>query len=201
MPTQPPPTTDPLAPDDVPDLPGARVHVDFRKWGDGEHWQFEATYLGADEFGHWLGLPAGTAFARPGAAFEARRAQVVLFPLASGYAATFWDCLEDEPHRVLIYVDIATTPVWRRDDAGWSVTAVDLDLDVIRLVDGTVYVDDEDEFAEHQVSLAYPAEVVAGAERDCAWVLESVRSETGPFGGTGFEWLRRYLASSDSVEA
>ena len=32
----------------------------------------------------------------------------------------------------------------------------DLDLDVIRTGDGTVFVDDEDEFAEHRVSLAYP---------------------------------------------
>ena len=33
-------------------------------------------------------------------------------------------------------------------------TAVDLDLDVIRRFDGSWFVDDEDEFAEHQVSSA-----------------------------------------------
>ena len=62
--------------------------------------------------------------------------------------------------------------------------AVDLDLDVIRLPDplppvesapwdvppagpGEVFVDDEDEFAEHQVLYGYPADVVAAAQASC----------------------------------
>ena len=33
---------------------------------------------------------------------------------------------------------------------------VDLDLDVIRMRDGRIILDDEDEFEEHQVRYAYP---------------------------------------------
>ncbi|KNX39387.1 hypothetical protein VV01_10900 [Luteipulveratus halotolerans] len=169
------------------------MHVDFRKWRDTEHWQFEATYLGSDRFGAWLAVPAGTAFDRPGAHFAAERAQVVLFPTGQGYAATFWDRAEDTPDRVLVYVDIATAATWRRTPTGLQVTAVDLDLDVIRRVNGEVFVDDEDEFAEHQVELGYPRALVEQAERDCATVLAGVREQTAPFDGTGFGWLRTCL--------
>ena len=63
-------------------------------------------------------------------------------------------------------------PVWD----GGLVTAVDLDLDVIRRFDGTWYVDDEDEFAEHQVSYGYPPELVASREAECARVSDEIRS-------------------------
>jgi len=41
---------------------------------------------------------------------------------------------------------------------------VDLDLDVVLTREGHLFVDDEDEFAAHQVELGYPPEVVALAE-------------------------------------
>ena len=42
--------------------------------------------------------------------------------------------------------------------------AVDLDLGVIRGTTGRVWVDDEDGFAEHRVTVGYPAEVVRGRD-------------------------------------
>ena len=55
-----------------------------------------------------------------------------------------------------MYVDITTVPVW----AGDTVTAVDLDLDVVRGWTGRVWVDDEDEFAAHRVRYGYPSDLV-----------------------------------------
>ena len=46
--------------------------------------------------------------------------------------------------------------------------AVDLDLDVVEGLDREVWVDDEDEFAEHRVELGYPREVVDLAAGDRA---------------------------------
>ncbi len=62
------------------------------------------------------------------------------------------------------YVDMTTVPAWD----GRTVRAVDLDLDVIERLDGTVFVDDQDEFDEHRVAFGYPREVVdlAMATRD-----------------------------------
>ena len=73
--------------------------------------------------------------------------------------------------------------------------AVDLDLDVVKLQDGTIFLDDEDEFAEHQVSFGYPPEVVAMAERSAAQVLAAVRDGTAPYDGTADAWLARLAAS------
>jgi predicted RNA-binding protein associated with RNAse of E/G family len=83
-----------------------------------------------------------------------------------------------------IYVDVTDTPRWDGD----TVRAVDLDLDVIRKWDGAVLVDDEDEFAEHQVSYGYPPEVVALALETKDAVLSAVRSRSAPFDGSSAPW-------------
>jgi hypothetical protein len=58
------------------------------------------------------------------------------------------------PSALDIYVDITDAPVW---PTAHEVTMVDLDLDVVRVrATGAVEVVDEDEFAEHQVSLRLP---------------------------------------------
>jgi hypothetical protein len=61
------------------------------------------------------------------------------------------------------------------------VTAVDLDLDVIERFDGGVFVDDEDEFAEHQVAYGYPDWLVAGAEAESARLVAEVRARAQHF--------------------
>ena len=78
---------------------------------------------------------------------------------------------------------MTTPPVW-----DGPVSAVDLDLDVIRCRDGDVVVDDEDEFAEHQVSLRYPAEVVALAEASRDRVQAAILAEDPPYDGSHVRW-------------
>ena len=92
---------------------------------------------------------------------------VTLVPTGGWYAATFhapgiWCDL---------YVDIATPGEWHGD----VLRAVDLDLDVVRGWTGRIWVDDEDEFAEHRVRFGYPAEVVELALTSC----EAVRQPPG----------------------
>ena len=36
--------------------PGDAVRVVMTKWGDRPHWEFDATYLGSDEHGDWIGI-------------------------------------------------------------------------------------------------------------------------------------------------
>ena len=59
-----------------------------------------------------------------------------------------------------------------------TVTAVDLDLDVVRGWTGRVWVDDEDEFADHRVRFGYPADVVRMAAPSC----EAVRTDVAGAG-------------------
>jgi hypothetical protein len=177
--------------------PGSRLDVVITKWGDRPHWEFAATYLGEDEHGAWFGLPAGTPFRRPGAAFSSPNAQVTLLPREGWWVATFhgpgattW--MDLDGGTVEVYVDM-TTPA--RID-GSTVRCVDLDLDVVRGDNGMVIVDDEDEFAEHQVVFGYPASVVRAAEESCTAVLAAVSARTPPFDGAASGvWLAQVTAS------
>lgn len=182
--------------------PGDALRVQMSKWGGQPHWAYDARYLGQDEHGSWIGSPAGTAYARPGLAFDSEVDNVTLLPdrawcCPTLYAPGLW---------CDVYVDISTPPVL----ADGTVTAVDLDLDVIRMAinrcpvpprftagPGEVFVDDEDEFAEHRAELGYPDHVVAAALESCATVLAAVRSARAPFDGpTGHRWLTALAALS-----
>lgn len=161
--------------------PGAVVRGQFHKWGGGEHWGAQLTYLGADEHGCWLGDVVGNPWSRPGGAFTSLTHNVLLVPPDRGFLA-----MSFEPHadlRFRLYVDITTVPVWE----GSAVMAVDLDLDVIQTWDGELFVDDEDEFVEHQVTFGYPAQVVRDARAECDRVVAEVRS--------GAAWSQRIVAN------
>lgn len=170
---------------------GTPVRVEMTKYGDLPHWRYDAYVLGADEHGEWLGVPAGTHHARPGLAFDSDVDSVVL--VAAGahalpglHAPGLW---------CDIYVDVATPPRW--DTAGPCpvLRSVDLDLDVVRRDDGSVFVDDEDEFDEHRVSLGYPPALVAAARASCATVLAAVQERRAPYDGpTAERWLATLAA-------
>ena len=53
----------------------------------------------------------------------------------------------------------------------------DANLDVIKKRDGTIFIDDEDEFAEHQVKYGYPADVIETARATCDWLVTAVADE------------------------
>ena len=83
------------------------------------------------------------------------------------------------------YVNIATPAVW--DYA--EVTAVDLDLDIIRLhgSDGA-FVDDEDEFEHHIDLFNYPRELVKACRDELIRLHSAVDARKGLFSDTIFEW-------------
>lgn len=184
---------------------GTPIRCEMTKWGDRPHWRFEGIHLGSDEHGEWLGFPQGTHNHRPGYEFHSEVDAVTLVPTGGWFAATFhapgiWCDL---------YVDITTPASWQ----GIVLRAVDLDLDVIRLsVDsdgpppgsaprrpGELYVDDEDEFAEHQVAFGYPAHVVDAARASCEQVLAAARAGLPPYDGTHRRWLTELSRLSGSV--
>lgn len=163
--------------------PGEAVRVVTTKWGDRPHWEFAGRYLGADDHGDWVGFPAGSRFARPGAEFVSPVDQVTVLPRnGAGWVATF----HAPGGSVRVYVDITTPPVWE----GVVVSLVDLDLDVIERLDGTVVVDDEDEFAEHRVAFGYPADLVTSAQLACDRVRAEVAARRPPYDlATPARWL------------
>ncbi|MGH3333034.1 MAG: DUF402 domain-containing protein [Nocardioidaceae bacterium] len=153
------------------------VRVVFSKWGDRPHWECDAHRLGEDEHGTWLGLPQGTVVSRPGSSYATKQRQVALIPSSDAYVASFYAPGGGVP--CSIYVDVTTRPVWD----GPTLRVVDLDLDVIKGWTGRVWVDDEDEFADHRVRFGYPDEIVELAIGSCAAVRRAVESGLTPFDG------------------
>ncbi|MEV5409363.1 DUF402 domain-containing protein [Thermopolyspora sp. NPDC052614] len=168
------------------------VRVVYRKFDGSLHWHHSARYLGEDEYGRWVGCEPG-AIGRRGYEPEVvwHHAFVILFPRGAWWTASF----NAQPRTTRVYCDVTTPPRWNGDE----VTAIDLDLDVLRFDDGRIVLDDQDEFAEHRVKYGYPPEIVAGAETAASWLLEAVRSGREPF-GDGYEpWLRQVSGLPETI--
>ena len=172
------------------------VRVRMTKWGGLPHWEFDAVLLGGDEHGTWLGFPRGTHMSRPGATYVAPTDQLGLVPAVSAPdAERRWLTTFHGPGgRLSVYVDVVAPPTW----SGSTVTAVDLDLDVIGELDGRVWVDDEDEFALHQVELAYPPELVAATRASCDRLVALVRAGRPPYDAdTKLRWFELLAGDRD----
>jgi hypothetical protein len=168
---------------------GAPVRVVARKWPDRPHWEHDALRLGEDDHGVWVGAPLGTYLSRPGAAFHSDQPHVSLVPRDDAFVATFYG--RGGSAHCDVYVDITTVPVWDGD----TVTAVDLDLDVVRGWTGRVWVDDEDEFAAHRVQHAYPPDLVRLAIGSCEAVRDAVHRGEAPYDGhTPVPWFEALAA-------
>lgn len=165
----------------VASKPVSNIQVIFRKYDGALHWHFLAHRLGDDQHGVWLGISPPTV-ARRGTelAVELTEPAVILVPRDGWWTAQFCPTVE-----AALYVDVTTIPRW--DDG--AVTMVDLDLDVICWNNGTVVLEDEDEFAEHQVKYGYPPDVVKAAEAAAQELLAAIHAKAGPFGGAHERWL------------
>lgn len=184
----------PLPPQDAP-RPGELVVARNRKWDGTGHWVVPGFGLGEDEHGWWVYQGRGEFISRPGAALHTRSDAVLLIPRAGGYAATFYD--DTNPGDFRVYVDLAWDLSWHRigEPAGEGHPGVvefhmiDMDLDVIRSARHGVFVDDEDEFAEHSADMAYPGELVQAVRAECARLHDAVLAGTGPFDGISDAWM------------
>lgn len=171
--------------------PGTAVRMVMTKWGDRPHWEFDAVLLGSDEHGDWVGIASGTNMSRPGAQYVAPVDQVSLVPATGadedrGWLATF----HAAGGPVRVYVDITTPPTW--DET--VLRAVDLDLDVVCGPTGRIWIDDEDEFAEHRVQLDYPDAISRLAMTSCDRVQAAMQAGLAPYDGTAAAWLGRLAA-------
>lgn len=196
--------------------------VQWRKWGGSPHWRHECVYLGADEWGDWIGQPEGWRSARPGRFDIAHTDNVTLIPRPDLEFGADFALTVNRAHRkgMRIYIDLGWNIVWGSGPAlepsaalndlialvdgvtepgsqlPVCVTGIDMDLDVVRVegVRGT-WVDDRDEWAEHSAMYGYPVAVMERLE-GLALSLESrVRAQAAPFdNATADYWLDRLEA-------
>lgn len=161
------------------------------KWGDRPHWEFDGVYLGSDVHGDWLGFAAGCRMARPDLEVVPDNDQVALVPAAGRDQTRSWLATFHGPGGIVqTYVDMTSPPYWDRH----VVRAIDLDLDVIKTLEGDVIVDDQDEFDLHRVLHDYPDDVVELALTTRDAVLAAVGDERPPFDGTYRRWLDAFAA-------
>jgi hypothetical protein len=170
--------------------PGDLVVARNRKWDGSAHWVVPGQYLGEDEHGWWIFQRTDEFISRPGAALYTESDAVLLVPRGGDYVATFFD--GQHPRGVEVYVDLALEPGWAQIRPGvFEFHLVDMDLDVVRERDRGVYIDDEDEFAEHQLAMDYPLEMVARIETECTRIYEAVKDRSVPFNGMDATWFGR----------
>ena len=162
------------------------VEIDFRKYPDTRHWQFATEYLGEDEHGIWLGGRAGNPAQKGWATPVTFGHDFVKLIVPDGWWTAIWNTRGG----ISVYVDIVMPARWDGD----RVTLLDLDLDVIISSDGSVKIDDEDEFAEHQVSLGYTLEMIEGAEQATAEIVAAIEADAEPFGSVAAGWLAEWAS-------
>lgn len=165
---------------------GTPVLIRSLKYDGSPHRWSRAVRLGQDEHGVWLGRPARDPVHTPTGLFVPPRRSVRLIPHSGNWTAMFND--PDDPFT--IYADVCTPPEWD----GEEVRYVDLDLDVVRLADGTVRLEDQQEFDAHRHRYGYPADLVRSATAAAAWLQEAMavhqeRPALGPFGPGYRHWL------------
>lgn len=175
---------------------GTPVELRFRKYDGSPHWEYDVIVLGADAHGVWLGGRPGDLCRRIGRTIDPGVHWVTLIPHVGTYVATF-----NEPGGPLgagIYVDLTDAPRWEpaatAKGPGWRMSCADLDLDVVRRFTGECYIDDEDEFAEHQIEFGYPPALVRQTREAADDLHARVRGGLEPFGDVGPAWLRRCRA-------
>ena len=83
------------------------------------------------------------------------------------------------------YINIATPATWHDG----TLRFIDLDLDVIwRAASDEVILDDEDEFALHQIRFGYPADLIEQAWRSSVEVRDLIARRVYPFDGSLHAW-------------
>lgn len=168
-------------------MPGElqQVRIELSKWGGRPHYCFTMARLGEDEFGVWVWAAAGNLITRADVSFLTKEPTLGVVPRSGMWYAAWWLGHRD----VDLYVNVNTVPEW--DGGAQRVSMIDLDLDVIRLLDGRVEIVDEDEFAAHRVEYGYPPDVVDAALSAAAELQAAVEARTEPFGDARERWLPR----------
>ena len=167
-------------------MPPDPVHVRYTKWNGALHWHFDMTRLGEDEYGIWLGAASGTVLQRGDELTKVSPAFALLVPTTL-WTAVFNLVTPTSPFRYDLYIDVCTPPVWD----GATMTAIDLDLDVVRTFEGLVTLEDEDEFEQHAAEMGYPDHIMAAARAAADSLVDAVEMGDEPFDEGGRQWLAK----------
>lgn len=160
--------------------------VQFFKNPDILHWGFEVQYLGEDQWGHWAYAPAGTKRWKGEERVRPSQQPAVFCAPRDGWWHLHYGGSSADTYS--LFVDIATPPHWVSDQ---RYEMIDLDLDVAMRHDGSVVIEDEDEFEAHQVKYQYTAEMIERAVEETHRIDQSLKERQEPFFEVAEAWLRQ----------
>lgn len=170
-------------------LPMRPVTVQFLKNPDLIHWGFKAKFLGEDQFGSWVAIPAGTERWKGAEAVRPTGEDAVFCAPHNGWWHLHYNGSTTEFSH---FVDIVTPPVWVSED---RYEMIDLDLDVVVHQDGTIEIEDEDEFEIHQVEYGYTEAMISRALEETDRVVAALTNREEPFFAVAAAWLERLETS------
>jgi len=162
--------------------PGDRLAVASTKYDGSHHYRYQLQLVSADPRRLVAYGPAGTHFDSYRGRYLATYAMLHVHVADRDWNLEVMWHADGRPHEH--YVNVALPSTW----ADGTLRFVDLDLDVIARADGTVKLDDADEFARHRIELGYPPEVIERAERAADEVLTLVHAASPLFDGSLYAW-------------
>lgn len=160
------------------------VTVQFLKNPDIIHWGFETTYLGEDEFGHWMAVPQGTVRWKGERSVDPTRRNAVFCAPRDQWWHLHYE--GSRSHNYAAFIDIATPARWISEN---RYEMIDLDLDVGLSIDGSVVVEDEDEFEIHQLKYEYTDAMIQRAMAETSKIVKALEDRAEPFFDVADSWL------------
>ena len=158
---------------------------EWSKFDKTPHWRHETIYLGEDEHGLWFRQLEGSYSSRPGMDYNTETPVLFLVDREGNWVAKIFPPNRDD--HMLIYIDIASQVVWNEETL--TVTGIDMDLDVIKLDTGKMWIEDEDEFLDHTQTMGYSDELVSVTQETAKTLLDKVVNNHAPFDGkTHLSW-------------
>ena len=160
------------------------VTVQFCKTPDVLHWGFETLWLGEDDWGDWVAVPRGSKRWKGDEAMPPTESEAVLCVPRGEWWHLHYNGAN--AHNYSHFVDIVTPAVWVSEN---RYEMIDLDLDVAIRIDGTIEVQDEDEFEVHQVRYGYTGEMIQHAVDETDRIVVALGRRQEPFFEVAADWL------------
>lgn len=143
--------------------------------------------MGEDEWGDWIGVPAGARrWKGERVVRDTRTAAVFCAPREGWWHLHYGGKSDFSDYR--LFIDIVTPPVWVSPN---RYEMIDLDLDVGVTLGGDVVIEDEDEFEIHQVEFAYTEEMITRARSETDRIVRALEARHEPFFEVAAGWLSR----------
>ncbi len=167
------------------------IEVHSFKWPRRPTTVAAARLLGEDVFGRWLGITKGAPWRAADRSHSGvfERSFIKVVPNGSFWTACFNSV---DP---VVDVDIVLPVRWADD----TLEEIDLELDILRAANASVWVRDQEEFKRTREMWAMPQDIAAQAEATCEQVCTMVERGVEPFGDVGRAWLSRFLSEAGAT--